>query len=111
MVARGTKNGNVQIFNLFSTHLIGEYSVHTNAVVEIKWLGIDRIISNSISTGSTADNFLNTVTLLNIHSGRSTIIRHSKTEEAAIDKMIPSQSSEFMLITFKQSHKGNGLFC
>lgn len=106
-IARGTKNGTIQIFNLYTGRLTGEYSVHTNSVADLHWLDMNRIVSLAVSPGATSSTFLNIIALLNCRSGRVTIIRRSKSSEAAIDQISPSPTASFLLVTFKTTSSGN----
>ena len=67
--ARGMKNGNIQIIDLYSGKCERELSVHSNQIKGMCWLDAEHVISWSATSGAAEGKVNNVVILLNIFSG------------------------------------------
>ena len=68
--ARGMKNGNVQIIDLYSGKCERELSVHSSQIIGMCWLDAEHVISWSATSGAAEGKVNNVVILLNIFSGK-----------------------------------------
>ena len=67
--ARGMKNGNIQIIDLYSGECERELSVHSSQIKGMCWLDAEHVISWSATSGAAQGKVNNVVFLLNIFSG------------------------------------------
>ena len=44
-IIRGTKSGILQVLNVYTGELETEISVHTNSIVDMAWLDLDRVLT------------------------------------------------------------------
>lgn len=71
--ARGMKNGNVQIIDLYSGKCERELSVHSTQIKGMCWIDAEHVISWASTSGAAENKVNNVVTLLNIFSGKEAL--------------------------------------
>ncbi|KXJ05597.1 WD repeat-containing protein 11, partial [Exaiptasia diaphana] len=99
LIAIGTNQGSIQVFNLSTGILTREYSIHTGSVRGVSWSSLSSFFSWSLTPGSSSKNELQ---LLDLKTGHSTHISLGKhAEEVPIECVKVSQLRQYFFIAFK----------
>eukprot|EP00118_Oscarella_pearsei_P009065 m.49863 g.49863 ORF g.49863 m.49863 type:complete len:1222 (+) comp34038_c1_seq1:279-3944(+) len=99
LLAAGTSTGVVQVFNLLSSHLYKEFSVHTSAVKGIDWLDLNAFITYSSSSSNSLGQ--NELKMTKVSTGKIVTLRNHKEDELPIEAIQVSNLKQFFLLLIK----------
>ncbi|XP_013381759.1 WD repeat-containing protein 11 isoform X1 [Lingula anatina] len=101
LLAVGTPNGTVQVFNVSSGEQYREYSVHSSAVKGIDWVSLTAFLSFAHSGISSSSQVKNELVLVNVQSGTVTQVRQNREEESPIELIAVSPLRQYFVVVFK----------
>ncbi|KAL4574582.1 hypothetical protein LXL04_021416 [Taraxacum kok-saghyz] len=103
LVALGTHNGSIDIIDVSANAVAASFSVHSNIVRGLRWLGNTRLVSFSYSPGSErSGGYVNRLVVTCLRSGHNRAFRVlQKPERASIRAIRVSSSGRYLLIMFR----------
>jgi WD40 repeat protein len=98
LVAVGTHNGHLHVFNLMNSTLESRHDLFSgHSVHGVRWFASDKIIAFSTKTVSKGV-FENKVMVLNLSSGKSSLIRKDRKQESTWIKAIRVSSTSSLMV-------------
>ncbi|XP_054839038.1 WD repeat-containing protein 11 [Eublepharis macularius] len=102
LLAVGTSNGSVLVYNLTSGLLHKELSIHSCEVKGIEWTSLSGFLSFATSTPNNLGLVRNELQLVDLPTGRSIAFRGERgTDEPAIEMIKVSHLKQYLAVVFK----------
>ncbi|KFV74400.1 WD repeat-containing protein 11, partial [Struthio camelus australis] len=102
LLAVGTSNGSVLVFNLTSGLLHKEISIHSCEVKGIEWISLTGFLSFATSTPNNLGLVRNELQLVDLPTGRSIAFRGERgNDEPAIEMIKVSHLKQYLAVVFK----------
>ncbi|XP_060097494.1 WD repeat-containing protein 11 [Heteronotia binoei] len=102
LLAVGTSNGSVLVYNLTSGLLHKELSIHSCEVKGIEWTSLNGFLSFATSTPNNLGLVRNELQLVDLPTGRSIAFRGERgTDEPAIEMIKVSHLKQYLAVVFK----------
>ncbi|XP_077206059.1 WD repeat-containing protein 11 [Paroedura picta] len=102
LLAVGTSNGSVLVYNLTSGLLHKELSIHSCEVRGIEWTSLSGFLSFATSTPNNLGLVRNELQLVDLPTGRSIAFRGERgTDEPAIEMIKVSHLKQYLAVVFK----------
>ncbi|XP_071485424.1 WD repeat-containing protein 11-like [Diadema antillarum] len=101
-IAIGTSTGLVQVYNLTTGSLYREYNIHTTTVRHIEWVSLTSFLSVSYPNPSSSGTVRNELLLLDMQTGRTTVLRENKGDEPPIEALRVSHLKQYLIVMFKE---------
>ncbi|XP_043912007.1 WD repeat-containing protein 11 [Protopterus annectens] len=103
LLAVGTSNGSVFIYNLTSGLVYKELSIHSCEVKGIEWASLTSFLSFATSTPNNLGLVRNELQLVDLPTGKSIAFRGERgSDEPAIEMMKVSQLKQYLVVIFKE---------
>ncbi|XP_051113842.1 uncharacterized protein LOC127239643 isoform X2 [Andrographis paniculata] len=105
LVALGSQSGTIDIIDISANAVAASYSVHSNVVRGLRWLGNSRVVSFSYSQGTEKEGgYVNRLVVTCLRSGLNRTFRVlQKPERAPIRALRASSSGRYLLILFRDA--------
>nr|XP_028585907.1 WD repeat-containing protein 11 isoform X1 [Podarcis muralis] len=102
LLAVGTSNGSVLVYNLTSGLLHKELSIHSCEVKGIEWTSLSGFLSFATSTPNNLGQVRNELQLVDLPTGRSIAFRGERgSDEPAIEMIKVSHLKQYLAVVFK----------
>ncbi|KAL7990561.1 hypothetical protein Chor_013991 [Crotalus horridus] len=102
LLAVGTSNGSVLVYNLTSGYLYKELSIHSCEVKGIEWTGLNGFLSFATSTPNNLGLVRNELQMVDLPTGRSLAFRGERgSDEPAIEMIKVSHLKQYLAVVFK----------
>ncbi|XP_033005406.1 WD repeat-containing protein 11 [Lacerta agilis] len=102
LLAVGTSNGSVLVYNLTSGLLHKELSIHSCEVKGIEWTSLSGFLSFATSTPNNLGQVRNELQLVDLPTGRSITFRGERgSDEPAIEMIKVSHLKQYLAVVFK----------
>ncbi|XP_015672733.1 WD repeat-containing protein 11 [Protobothrops mucrosquamatus] len=102
LLAVGTSNGSVLVYNLTSGYLYKELSIHSCEVKGIEWTGLNGFLSFATSTPNNLGLVRNELQMVDLPTGRSLAFRGERgNDEPAIEMIKVSHLKQYLAVVFK----------
>ncbi|ETE61761.1 WD repeat-containing protein 11, partial [Ophiophagus hannah] len=102
LLAVGTSNGSVLVYNLTSGYLYKELSIHSCEVKGIEWTGLNGFLSFATSTPNNLGLVRNELQVVDLPTGRSIAFRGERgNDEPAIEMIKVSHLKQYLAVVFK----------
>ncbi|WOK98641.1 WD repeat-containing protein 11 isoform X2 [Canna indica] len=105
LIALGTQSGTIDVVDVSASAVTASFSVHSNAIRGLRWLGNSRLVSFSyIQVNEKSGGYTNRLVVTCLRSGLNRAFRLlQKPERAPIRALRASSSGRYLLILFRDA--------